>query len=89
MAPRKSREIDISGRTVHCDSVDDRALLTHAKAIIKSRDAAIALSLEQLQDVLGACRLYALGEGQHAVREVIASRPAQARSRVADTDGDQ
>ena len=85
MAPNQSRRIQVSGRTILCDCVGDRRLLTLAKAIIRKREAADRLSVGILNQVLDACRLYALGEAQHVVREVIVERQAQ---ESADDNGD-
>ncbi|WP_428305039.1 hypothetical protein [Lacipirellula sp.] len=80
MPPDTSRQIEISGRTIDCDSIADRSLLTQAKAIIKNREAAEQLSIDRLHAIFDACRLYALGAAQHALREVVADRlPSPAR----------
>ncbi|WP_428306200.1 hypothetical protein [Lacipirellula sp.] len=85
MTTDKSRQIDISGRTVDCDSDSDCAILLHAKAVIERREAAENLSLDMLNQVLNACQLYALGEAQHVVREVIANRHGRLKGTMASS----
>lgn len=65
------RQIHIAGRTVRCDSTDDRALLGQAKSIEIDSAFAATLTIGRLHLVKDACQKYSLGKHQRLVKLAI------------------
>ncbi|WP_428305666.1 hypothetical protein [Lacipirellula sp.] len=68
------QHIQITGRHVRCDTMDDRELLAQAKAITADPFAADSLSLANLYAIRDTCQRYALGRAQRASKIAIDTR---------------
>lgn len=68
------RQIPITGRSICCDTAEDRQLLAHAKAVIVDPKSADRLPLERLHLIRNACQRYALGKAQWAMKMAIDAR---------------
>ncbi len=71
MISNHPREILIAGRTIRCDSVEDRALLGQAKTITEDPSAAVGIKLDRLYLIRDACQRYSVGKAQRLVKMAI------------------
>jgi hypothetical protein len=65
------RHIQIAGRTIRCNSVEDRALLLQAKSIESDPAAADAMGIGRLHSIKDACQRYSAGKAQRLVNLAI------------------
>lgn len=65
------RQIQIAGRNVRCDSMEDRGLLVAAKAITEDPTTASGIQLERLYVIRDACQRYSVGKAQRLVKLAI------------------
>ncbi|WP_152100137.1 hypothetical protein [Lacipirellula parvula] len=68
------RHIQITGRHIRCDTIDDRELLAQAKSIAEDPSAAAGISLANLYAIRDTCQRYALGRAQRASKIAIDTR---------------
>lgn len=64
-------EIHIAGRTIVCQTAEDRNLLREADAITEDPSVAQHLSIGRLMLIKDACQLYSLGKYQRLVKLAI------------------
>ncbi|MBL9161673.1 MAG: hypothetical protein JNL18_02905 [Planctomycetaceae bacterium] len=68
---KNSRQIQIAGRNIRCDSEEDRALLSAAKAITEDPSTAGGIKLDRLYVLRDACQRYSVGKAQRLVKMAI------------------
>jgi hypothetical protein len=66
-----SQLVKIAGRSIRCDSSEDRALLLLAKSIEVDPGAADAQSIGRLYLVRDVCQRYGVGKSQRLVKMAI------------------
>ncbi len=65
------RHIQIAGRTIRCNSPEDRALLTQAQSIETNPGAADEMGIGRLHFIKDACERYSIGKHQRLVKLAI------------------
>jgi len=65
------RQILLSGRNIFCESGEDRALLTEAKALSEATASALDFTVGRLQLIKDACQRYSLGAAQRVVKRAM------------------
>jgi hypothetical protein len=65
------RQILLSGRSIFCESSEDRTLLMEAKALSETPASALDFTVGRLQLIKDACQHYSLGAAQRVVKRAI------------------
>jgi hypothetical protein len=65
------RQILLSGRSILCESGEDRTLLMEAKVLADTPASAVDFTIGRLHQVKDACQRYSLGAAQRVVKRAI------------------